>query len=431
MGSQSRRAVPPVRHARTGVRRSPPRLSLAFIVFAACLCAGIATGAKAVGTGKDTVGADLFNSTNIVRIGIEIGAKGMDNLRGYAWYEGSEASDRPEVRARVTEGGKVYTNVAVHLRGTYGSFRPVDARPGLTLNFSKFAEGQTFHGLKKISLNNSVQDQSLMGEKLSRELCAAAGLPVPRSDYAAVTLNGSNFGVYVLLEGYNKQFLHRHFRNTGGNLYDGGYAKDITGGLVANSGDHPEDRTDIARLAAGARDARRSGTLAQLSKALDMDRFYTFLAMEVLICHFDGYAMNRNNFRVFHDLETDRMVFLPHGMDQVFGIGRRGSPDLPVLPQIKGFVAGSVLSTAEGRARYLARLAELRTKIFDAAALANRIRELNDRLSPLIAELEPERARSYGAAVAKLRRNIAQRRLSLDAQLAEFPEAPPAAAQPR
>ena len=32
----------------------------------------------------------------------------------------------------------------------------------------------------------------------------------------------------------------------------------------------------------------------------------------------DGYVMNRNNYRVYHDLDTGKMVFFPHGMDQMF-----------------------------------------------------------------------------------------------------------------
>ena len=70
--------------------------------------------------------------------------------------------DRPRVKAIVREGGVIYTNVEVHLKGSAGSFRSVDDNPGLTLNFEKSAPGQTFHGYRKISLNNSVQDKSFL-----------------------------------------------------------------------------------------------------------------------------------------------------------------------------------------------------------------------------------------------------------------------------
>ena len=36
--------------------------------------------------------------------------------------------------------------------------------------------------------------------------------------------------------------------------------------------------------------------MRKLSTLLDMDRFYTMLAMETLIRHHDGYSMGINNF---------------------------------------------------------------------------------------------------------------------------------------
>ena len=35
--------------------------------------------------------------------------------------------------------------------------------------------------------------------------------------------------------------------------------------------------------------------------------------------HRDGYCLARNNFRVYHDVDSGRFVFFPHGMDVLFG----------------------------------------------------------------------------------------------------------------
>src|SRR5690349_9136147 len=166
-------------------------------------------------------GADIFNGTNIVRINIAIPDAGMRALRGSYWG-GNPERERPEVKATVTDGSRTYKDVSVHLKGAAGSFRPIDDRPALTLKFDKHVKGQTFHGLEKFSLNNSVQDPTYINEKISRELFEKAGIPVPRSDYAIVTLNGRSLGLYVLVEGFNKQFLSRYFKDVSGNLYDGG-----------------------------------------------------------------------------------------------------------------------------------------------------------------------------------------------------------------
>src|SRR5262249_22890778 len=140
---------------------------------------------------------------------------------------------------------------------------------------------------------------------------------VPRADFATVLLNGRDLGLYVMLEGYNKDFLRRYFKNVKGNLYDGGFCQEVGSGLTVNSGDHPDDRTDIDRLMAAAREPVET-RWARLQEILDTDRFISMLAMEVLTCHWDGYGLNRNNYRLFHNLETDRMIFMPHGLDQMF-----------------------------------------------------------------------------------------------------------------
>lgn len=99
---------------------------------------------------------------------------------------------RAYVPVEIKEGSRLYTNVALHLKGNEGgSFRPLHERPAMTVNFDKFQKGQLFHGLDKIYLNNSVEDGSYMAEMLGSELFRRAGVPAPRIGYARVSLNGT------------------------------------------------------------------------------------------------------------------------------------------------------------------------------------------------------------------------------------------------
>src|SRR5262245_10107093 len=154
---------------------------------------------------------------------------------------------RPEADATVLEGGREYLNVRVHLKG-FSSFQPINARPSFTLHFDKGVPNQTFHGLAKVSLNNSAQDPTRLHEALSRDVFAAAGVPVPRATYALVTLNGRALGLYVLTEGFDKPFLQRYFARTDGNLYEGGLLQDITSGLQRVTGKNPRSDEAVERL---------------------------------------------------------------------------------------------------------------------------------------------------------------------------------------
>ena len=131
---------------------------------------------------------ELFSGP-VPRLQVEIPDESLKVLRNYKQVWRQERPERIDVRVTVREGDGVYTNVALHLKGSF-SFQPVDGKPSMTLNFDKFAPGRLFHGLNKIHLNNSVQDPSYLCESFARELFLSLGVPSPRATPALVKLNG-------------------------------------------------------------------------------------------------------------------------------------------------------------------------------------------------------------------------------------------------
>lgn len=322
--------------------------------------------------------AALFSGTNLIRISIEIPPSGMDELR-FANRRSRPDMTRTKVLARVVEGGNVYTNVLVHLKGA-GSFRPIDHFPSLTLNFDNQAPDQKFHGLTKISLNNSVQDPTCMNEKVSRELFAAAGVPVARSDYAVVTLNNRKLGLYLLMEGYDKKFLKRHFKDNDGDLYDGGLLTDIDRPLEVISGENKGKLSSLKRLRSAIDIVEPEKRYAALEKIIDLDRFFSMTAMETILCHWDSYSINRSNYRIYHDPKSDRLVFMPHGMDRVLG-GFLPNLDLPVVPPMQGMAARALISTPEGRKRHVDQVKLLASRVFSPTTISNRIKAIDARIA--------------------------------------------------
>jgi hypothetical protein len=393
----------------------------------ACLCTELAF-ADSRAEGAAPADGDIFQSTNLLCITIEIPAWGMEELRRSqsSFQRKQTFQDKPRVSARVIEDGCVYTNVAVQLKGA-SSFRPVDSIPSLTLNFDKSGPNRKFHGLPKISLNNSTQDPTCLHEKFSRELFAAAGVPVPRSDYASVTLNGRALGLYVLAEGFSQQFLKRYFKQPDGNLYDGGVLQEIDGPLEVISGKNPTDHGGLRRLIAAARVPDPEKRFSALERALDLERFLSMIAMEAILCHSDSYSMNRNNYRVYHDPATDRMVFMPHGMDRVLGT-HRSSLDLAIVPPMLGMVARAVISTPEGRRRYVGRAGVLFTNLFQPDRLRSRVREMSAKLSggildlPSVFRLDRILAPRRDQGVEELCARIAVRAQNLAGQFADTAE---------
>jgi hypothetical protein len=151
-----------------------------------------------------------------------------------------------------------------------------------------------------------------------------------------------------------------------------------------------------------------------------------------MLCHSDSYSMNRNNYRLYHDPATDKMVFMPHGMDRVLGT-HRSALDLSLVPPTLGLVARAVLSTPEGRQRFVERAGVLFTNLFDSDRLCRRVREIDAEILAAKSSLPADRRfserrdRSHGRDADEVCRRIAERAVELKAQLAYVSEllAPP------
>ncbi len=357
----------------------------------------------------------FFAREDVPSIQVEIPAAGMEILRGYEFRRDGNRETRTNVAATIREGGRVWTNVAVHLKGSLGSFRDVDDRPGLTVNFDKWVDGQEFHGLRKISLNNSVQDGSYASEIVSREVFRKAGLPAPRALPARVSLNGRDLGLYLVLEGWNRQFLRRHFSDPHGALWDCGTARDIDKDLDT-LGDDVVDRRKLDLLAEACAETNLNVRLERMGVVVDLDRFFKMMATEVMLMHWDGYALNRNNYRVFHDRSIDRLVFLPQGMDQMFGQFRNWRPTSSIKPMMKGLVARAIMQVPAGRRRYLQAMEQMLNTAYDVPAMIRQIDTITERLQLALASDLVPRARQMAMA-GGLKERIVQRAASVQAQL--------------
>lgn len=369
-----------------------------------CLASAYLAMAALVGHAQHLAspGADLFSKPAIHQIRIELPPGEVERL---------DRSPREFQPATIYADDVTYREVGIHLKGSRGSFRPLSDKPALTLDFSRFVAGQNFHGLRRVHLNNSVEDPSYLNELLGGELFRSAGVPAPRVTHARVILNGRPLGLYVLIEGFTEDFLRGHYHHIGGDLYEPEPGQDIDGQMKRNSVEAPTTgRKALKLLGAAAREPEPAQRWQSLQETLDVDRFATFMSLEVMLSHRDGYCLARNNFRVYHDLDTDRIVFLPHGMDQLFG-----PADLPWMPQMSGLVAQAFLGTTEGRKLYIERFSTLFTNVLNKDRLSARIDELLQQLRPGLSGTE---FAEWKTEATRLKDRIAQRQLSVQAQLA-------------
>jgi spore coat protein CotH len=311
---------------------------------------------------------------------------------------------RTYVRCTVRVGDRTYPDVGIHLKGAAGSYRDWDDKPGLTLNFDKFTKPQSFRGLDKVHLNNSVQDGSYLHEILANELYLAAGVPACRCTHALVEMNGRKPRVYVLKEGFDKTWLRRHFENHKGNLYDGGFLTDVNAPLKLDTGTD-NGRKDLQALtrACSERDANRR--YEAVSKLVDVDKFLTYTAIQIITTDWDGYNRNRNNYRIYFDPTSSKAVFIPHGLDQMWQ-----NPGEGLWPGWGGMVARAILDHPEGKKKAIARLKEVVEKHFVLEKLYQRIDELAPRAKAAHEQASgKDRAIWYQNEVRGLKQRLKQR----------------------
>lgn len=231
-----------------------------------------------------------------------------------------EADPREYARGSLTVDGVTLADIGVRLKGEW-NYRPLGQKAAFKLKFDELVPDQTFHGLKRLVLNNSLEDPSWVAERLTYHSFRAAGLPAPRAAAGWVTVNGEPYGLYIVLEAEDKPFLRRWFADDGGNLYEEG-AEDLTvgneGTFELETNEMANDRSDLIALIAAIAAADDETLLEDLAAILDGPKFLRFCAYEAAVLQWDGYCQTRfgpNNFRLYSDPSTGHFHFIPWGMD--------------------------------------------------------------------------------------------------------------------
>ena len=323
--------------------------------------------------------------------------------------------------ATVTVDGETHTEVGVRKKGFLGSLSY--EKPSLKIRFDKFVDDQLLGGvLKRVTLNNVQQDSSRLNTCLSYKVFADAGMPSPRCNFARVSVNGQDMGLYVHVESIKRAFLERSFDNADGNLYEGTISDFRTGwqGTFQKKNNEEEnDWSDIEAVTNALEDPSPAG-LEALAEVVDIDRFLTFWALEVMVGHWDGYAGNRNNYYIYR--ETDgRFVFIPWGPDSSFSYVDYpfDDEDYPQSVMAKGGIAHRLYQDPTHRDRYLQRLEELIESNWNELGMLDEI----DRMSRIVQEHAlPDTLLEAQADTERVRDHVIYRRNQILGELSPEPQ---------
>ena len=389
---------------------------------------------------RDEPGPDpsdaYFALDRVMDISIEIAVEDWDTLRhqtrtlGDVFAEIEEyglsrpfASIYDWFSATVTVDGETHAEVGVRKKGFVGS--QSDTKPSLKLRFDKYVDGQSLGGvMERMTLNNSVQDPSMVNTCMSYRVFAAAGSPAPRCNFATVSVNGKDLGLYVHVEEFKAPFLARHFDSADGNLYEGtvsDFTPTYRGTIEKKTNEDAADWSDIDAVVAALQDPSDAG-LEALGEIVDLDRYLSHWATEVLVGHWDGYAGNRNNYWFYRE-PGGRFVFLPWGTDGTFHLEDDPNPfdnisDPPPSVLALTAIPNRLYNHPGWQAEYVARLKEILDAVWDTEDLLAAV----DEMAAIVQQHAlPDEQRAAEADTERVRKFILKREGEILADLTPEP----------
>ncbi len=263
----------------------------------------------------------IFSLDQVHQVSLSLAPGGMESLR---------ADPRTFVLADLQIDDRVVHGIGVRIKGRLGSLRSIDQKAALKLDFNAMGGTEKLEGLKALNLNSMVQDCSWVHERIGYGIYRGMGIPAPRVGYAWVTVDDQPFGLYTIVEEYDKTFLESWYDDSSGNLYDADYKLWPDGHYTLLDFDSSvqqwielDSGTDVALADIGAvttalDGARANQVDAKVGAVVDLDEFARMWAVDAWIGHYDSYSYNINNYRIYFDSTDGKADLFPWDPDWAF-----------------------------------------------------------------------------------------------------------------
>jgi hypothetical protein len=205
------------------------------------------------------------------------------------------------------------------------------------LSFNEFTQGGRYRGVKKLNLRASHVDPTLIREKLFYEVWKNFGMPERRAGFVKLFINGDYRGIYTNIEELDKEWLERVFPEKEGNFYKCLWPADFVyinnnpqsyKNIMHDNDDRAydlttneitDDYTDLVRLIVIANNINGSFA-ANIEQVLNVNSVLKAFAIDVATGNWDDYFYNKNNYYLYHNLQTGKFEFITYDTDNTLGI---------------------------------------------------------------------------------------------------------------
>ncbi len=240
----------------------------------------------------------IFDDAHVHTIDIQMDDEAWQDLL-------DNARDEQYVDSTVVVDGERFSHVGLRAKGNNSKnliHRYGHSRYSLKIEFDHYDSGLTYHGLDKLSLNSSFQDNSYLKDFMTYDMMRFMGVPTPLCSYVWVTVNGADWGLFTATEEPEVAFLRRNFGSNHGLLYKPDYKRredENNDVALIHTSDDPADYDNIfreAKVDASATDKARLiaalktlSTGENLEQVVDVDEVLRYFTVQVFVVNLDSY----------------------------------------------------------------------------------------------------------------------------------------------
>lgn len=238
--------------------------------------------------------------------------------------------------------GETFYNVGLRVKGNNSKSLTSKynlSRYSLKIEFDHFSPGYNYYGLDKLSLDASFQDNSYLKTYLTFDMMRFLEIPTSLCSYTWVSVNDTDWGLYLAVEEPEEAFLSRNFGKNHGKLYKPDYRslndpnEDIA---LKYIDDNPKNYANIfenAKTKIDKSDEERIinalktlSTKKNLETVINIDEVIRYFTVQVFVMNWDSYIGHTGHNYLLYE-EDGLLSMLPWDYNLAFGTYALGKTD--------------------------------------------------------------------------------------------------------
>jgi len=298
-----------------------------------------------------------------------------------------------------------FDSIGVRFKGN-SSYTYPGVKKSFKLDIDEYVSDQELYGLDKLNLNNCFMDPSFIREKSCYELCQAAGLPTERTNFAALYINGDYWGLYVLVEQLDQEFIESRFgAGEEGNLwkgephgsleYLGSNESSYYGDYELKTNEEENYWSSLVELTDAIDNTPIANLVDTLHPLMDVNSAMAMLAIDNLTVNLDSYIGRCVNYYFYHRDLDGRFVFAKWDVNESWGVFNQYNMSLTQLKQLDPFwtnnrpgedrpLAERLWQVSAYEDIYLGHMKRLMAGAAQPDTLLARMEELRDLIRPYV-----------------------------------------------